>query len=503
MTEGPLSGEAPLLAVEGITKAFPSGTVALRGVDLCVHKGSVHGLVGANGAGKSTLIKLLAGAVPRSGGAIRWRGGMVTWRQPAEAQAAGLATVYQHTPLVPDLSVLENVFLARRGGLLRHPAALRREFDQLLDRVGYRAERDQLVRELSIGARQMVAILQALASGADLVVMDEPTASLARAERELVFSAVRRLAAGGTAFLYVSHFLDEVLGLCERVTVLRDGRVVLDEPRTKLTEERLVTGIVGEKLRSAEAVTSSSSASADVVLDVQGLRSERSAGPVSFHVRAGEVVGLAGLLGSGRSEILHAIYGADRRTVGAVVLNGRPVAPSPAASVRAGMALVPEDRNQQGLVADWEIWRNISLPCIGALSRCRVLPDRQRELLRTERAFRDLAIKAPDFDTLVSELSGGNAQKVVFAKWLYGDARVFLLDEPTAGVDVGAKAEILELIRRFARDGKAVVIVSSEFEELLAVADRILIIRGGDIVAERHRRSTTEQELVGLASGLG
>jgi len=492
-----------LLELRGVKKAFPSGTIALHGVDISVETGSVHGLVGANGAGKSTLIKVLAGAVSRTGGVIRWRGEEVIWRRPADAQEAGLATVFQHTPLVATLSVLENVFLGRRGGVLRGPVALRNEYRQLLDRIGYQLDPDRLASELSIGARQMVAILQALGSGADLVVMDEPTASLAQTERNLVFETVRRLASAGTAFIYVSHFLNEILDLCDKVTVLRDGRVVLDEVRSGITEDELVSSIVGEKLGAVEAVNSTVVQSSEIALDVRGVRSVRSTAAVSFQVRVGEVVGLAGLLGSGRSEILHAIFGADRRTEGTVVLHARTVRASTTAAVRAGMALVPEDRDQQGLVSNWEIWRNISLPDIQDLAVRRTIPSSKLELSRADRAFRDLSVKAPSPDTAVSDLSGGNAQKVVFAKWLYGDASMFLLDEPTAGVDVGAKAEILELVRKFARDGKSVIIVSSEFEELLAVAGRVLVVREGQIVAERQASATTEHELVGLASGLG
>lgn len=495
--------ESTLLQLRAVRKEFPNGTVALDGVDMSVQNGSIHGLVGANGAGKSTLIKILAGASPRSGGLILWRGEEVDWRRPIDAQTAGLATVFQNTPLVTTLSVLENVFLGARGGIIRTPAAIRNEYDQLLERIGYQLDPDTLVGDLSIGTRQMVAILQALRSGADLIVMDEPTASLAQTERNLVFNIVRRLSNTGTAFIYVSHFLNEILDLCDTVTVLRDGRVVVDEGRNQISEDTLITGIVGAKLQAVEAVSRDAQKSLDVALEVKGIRSIRSTAPVSFDVRAGEVVGLAGLLGSGRSEVLHAIYGADRRIQGTVTLHGRQIHGSTVAAVRAGMALVPEDRDQQGLITNWEIWRNISLPDIQELSISRTIPSMTREIKRARLAFGDLSIKAPSPDTEVVDLSGGNAQKIVFAKWLYGNATLFLLDEPTAGVDIGAKAEILELVKKFARDGKSVIIVSSEFEELLAVADRVLIIRDGHIVAERDSAATSEHELVGLVSGLG
>jgi ribose transport system ATP-binding protein len=491
-----------LLSMTGVTKVFPNGTAALRGVDLAVDRGSVHALVGANGAGKSTLIKILAGSLPPTDGVMAWEGETVRWRAPIEAQQAGVATIYQHVPLAPTLSVLENVFLPRRGWQ-RRPAGLRAELDALVDRIGYALDPDALVEDLPIGQRQMVAICQALAADAKLVVMDEPTASLAQGERQVVFEVVRRISATGTSVVYVSHFLDEILDLSDAITVLRDGRVVHGGRTADMDEAQLVKVIVGRALAATESrPTPRPEREAPVVLEARDLRSPAGLHGVSLQVRAGEIVGIAGLLGSGRSELMHAIYGADPRARGTVLCDGHPVPRSPAAAVRAGMALVPEDRAAQGLFPEFEIWRNISMTSLPELSAARgTLPQPGRERRRAIEAMAELGIKAEGPDARVSELSGGNAQKVVFAKWLYSGARVFLLDEPTAGIDVGAKADIVEVVRRLAREGAAVLVVDSEFEELLALCSRVLVMRRGRIVAERRADQTNDHELVRLASG--
>jgi ribose transport system ATP-binding protein len=488
-----------MLELADATLTFPNGTQALRGVSLKVAQGTVHGLVGANGAGKSTLIKVIAGVHEPTSGTLTWKGARRSWRDPGAARRSGLATIHQHIPLVPALSVLENVFLDR-GGVRRSPREWRDELRALTDRVGYELDPDVLVGELPIGARQMVAILQALATGAELVVMDEPTASLSEGERRLVFAAVRRLAAQGTSFLYISHFLDEILELTEHVTVLRDGRVVLDDRTDDLDEAQLVRAIAGRDLYAVEHASAAEvDPTGDMLLDVENLCGAAGAEQVSFQVRAGEVVGLAGLLGSGRSEILRAVFGDDRVMSGTVRVAGRAIKPDPRAAIRAGLAYVPEDRVRQGLHVGQPLWKNISLPSLRSFGW---VPREQAERELARRAVGDLGVVAAGIDSTPAELSGGNAQKVAFAKWLYGDARVWLLDEPTAGIDVGAKSDLLRLVRRLAADGRAVVVVSSEFSELLAVSTRVLVIRGGRVVAERAAGRTSEEELMMLAQGL-
>ena len=501
MHETPRSEADVLLRMEQVRKTFPNGTVALRGVDLEMERGSVHGLLGANGAGKSTLIRILSGAVQATAGRVIWRGTDVRWRRPAEANAAGVATIHQHIPLVPTLSVLENIFLPR-AGLWRRSAADREKFQVLTRRIGYAADPDALVGDLSIGQRQMVAILQALGGGAELIVMDEPTASLATEEREIVYATVRRLAhQEGKAILFVSHFLDEVMALTDRVTVLRDGTAVLRERTGALDEMRIAEAIVGREVAALTHLPHAAPGAArPVLLELRDLAVPGRVAPVSIDLHAGEVIGIAGFLGAGRSELLHAIFGADRDATGGVRVDGRAVGRSTRAAVAAGLALVPEDRAGQGLIPGFELWRNVTLPHLVTVARFGLLPDGGRERARGREAIRLLGIKAASEEVLVTELSGGNAQKVTVAKWLFGGARIFLLDEPTAGIDVGAKADILALVRRLATGGCGIIIVSSEFEELLAVSDRILVLRQGRIVAERNAGETSEHELILLAT---
>jgi ribose transport system ATP-binding protein len=494
----------PVLVVADVHKIYSSGTHALRGVSLAVRPGSVHGLIGANGAGKSTLIRIMSGVETATSGTVSWQGEPVSWTTPSQALAAGMAAVQQHTPLVSTLSVLDNIFLGRKDSIRWDAARREGQLRELCERMDYNIDPHQTIGELSTGGKQMVAILQALARDAKLVLLDEPTAALSPHERDVLFRSIRRLRDQGTTFVFVSHFLDEILDLTDQLTVLRDGQVIADAETSGVSKQDLVTAIVGQRLARVEQQNSTPAGSAgEPLLVVDGLRSPGRFGPVSLTVHAGEVVGLAGLLGSGRTELLEAIYGADRAAAGSVrVGSHRLQHRSPRAAVRAGLALVPEDRARQGLLREWEIWRNVSLPYLSSMSRQRLLPDRRRERRVAEQAIAELGIKTPSADAPVGELSGGNAQKVVFAKWLYGPARVFLLDEPSAGVDVGAKSDIIQLIRRLASAGQGVLIVSSEFEELLGVCDRILVIRRGQIISERSVVDTDLHELTALASGL-
>ncbi|WP_245410646.1 sugar ABC transporter ATP-binding protein [Notoacmeibacter marinus] len=493
-------GDGPLLQLTGVRKTFPNGTVALRGVDFEVHAGRVHGLLGANGAGKSTLIKFLSASIPASGGTMRWKGKEVSFHSPIEANRAGIATIHQNIPLVPTLSVYENVFLWKENGLRRNLDDLERLKD-LCSEIGYSIDPEAMVGDLSIGARQMVCILQALSLGADLIVMDEPTASLAKEERQVVYDTVRRLAARGKGIIFVSHFLDEIMALTDEVTVLRDGETVKYAVTSKVEVGEIADAIAGKAVGTLEHLREERGTIGEkVVLECRDLASPNGLSPTSLVLREGEVLGLAGLLGSGRSELAHAIFGSDRAATGTVLLHGRPLPRSPRAAVRAGVALVPEDRDQQAIVPVFEIWRNNSLPYLDQTAAGGILLNRQIEMEWAERAIRTLAIKTKGPESLVTELSGGNAQKVTITRWLFGGARLMILDEPTAGIDVGAKADILALVRKLAADGVAILIISSEFEELLAVADRILVMRDGAVVAERQADSTDDHELILLAS---
>jgi ribose transport system ATP-binding protein len=491
--------DVPMLRLEAIQKTFPNGLVALRGVDMAVRSGRVRGLLGANGAGKSTLIKVLCAMFSRTGGTILLKGKEVTFSTPLEASKAGIATIQQHVPLVPTLSVIENVFLWKDRGLRNNPED-RAAFVKLSAEVGYNIDPDLLVSELSIGARQMVCILQALSHNADLLVMDEPTASLAKGEREIVYATVRRLAKAGKAIIFVSHFLDEIMALTDDVTVLRDGSVVLDAVTAELTETAIAEAIAGKTIGTLKHLSEERTALGDVVLTVRDLASPGRLEPTNLTVRSGEVLGIAGLLGSGRSELVHAIFGSDPEATGEAIFLGKQRVKSPKASVKAGMALIPEDRDQQSTIPVFEIWRNLSLPYLDLSARGGWLLDTEKEMEWARGAIKTLSIKTDSPEAFVTELSGGNAQKVAVARWLVGKPKLLILDEPTAGIDVGAKADILKLVKRLAGEGVAIILISSEFEEILAVADRVLVMRDGAVVAERDARKTSDQELILLAS---
>jgi ribose transport system ATP-binding protein len=482
------------LRLEGIAKTFPNGTVALRGVDLTLEPGKVHGLLGANGAGKSTLIKILAGAHAPTAGTVFRDDVSIRWSSPREAKAAGVATIYQHIPLVPTLSAIENILLDETG-LWRDRAVDRARIAALVASLGDPFPLDVLVADLPIGARQMVAITQALASGAEVVVMDEPTASLAGHERLRVYETIGRLAAEGKAVLFVSHFINEIMALTDEVTVLRDGRTVLNAVTAELKEHQIAAAIAGRSVTALER-SATPRALGGPVLEVRDLASPGKLAPTSFTLRAGEILGLVGTLGSGRSELLHAIFGADRQATGAVLLNGAPVGRWTDEAVTAGIALVPEDRAAQGYVSALTLAENIALPRARGL-----LLNNSADIAAAHAAIERLAIKASGPDALPGELSGGNAQKVVIAKWLTPDMRVLLLDEPTAGIDIGARTDILRLIRALADEGLPVILVSSEFEELLAVCDRLLVLRDGAVIGEADPAMRTESDLILLAGG--
>lgn len=491
---------APILQLEGVAKTFPNGTVALSGVDLGIAPGTVHGLLGANGAGKSTLINILSGALPASGGIVRWKGEPVRWSRPGDPRRAGIATIYQHIPLVPTLSALDNILLDETGWR-RHRPQNRARVAEVVARLGDPFALDDLAGDLPIGARQMIAIAQALTAGADLVVMDEPTASLAMGERETVYAIIRSLAReDGKAILFVSHFLDEILSLTDEVTVLRDGRAVLNAATDTLDEDTIAKSIVGRAVGVLER-GNDRPAPGEIMLEVRDLAAPGKLQPTSFDLSRGEIVGIAGMLGSGRSELLHAIFGADPSASGIVTLDGRRISPYPDETVAAGIALVPEDRAGQGYVPQLTLAQNIALPALGRRGHHTHLIDEAAERAAATAAIERLAIRAPGPDALVNELSGGNAQKVVIAKWLTPDTRVLLLDEPTAGIDIGARTEILRLVRKLADDGLPVILVSSEFAELLAIADRILVMRDGAVVGEADPEKTSEADLTIMAGG--
>ncbi|WP_380166703.1 sugar ABC transporter ATP-binding protein [Jannaschia sp. R86511] len=475
--------ESSLLRMHGIVKTFP-GVRALDGVDLDVRAGEVHCLLGQNGAGKSTLIKVLAGAHQPDEGTITWQGEEVRLATPQASTRQGIATMYQELDLVPGLSVAENVFLGHetsRFGITLTRARDRRT-RELLAQLGHpEISPDREVGDLSAAGQQVVSMARALSRDAQVIVMDEPSAVLDSDEVANLFRVVRSLTAAGVAVIYISHRLEEIREIGDRVTVLKDGRTVAENLSAQDTPTadviRLMTG------KTLDGVFPERTGGlGDVVLDVADLACAGSFSGVSLQIRAGEIVGLAGLVGAGRSEILETIFGARRATAGSVRVDGRRLRPgSVKDAVRAHVGLAPEERKSQALVMQQSIASNITLASLTRFSRGGFI-DFGGEQKRSDDLAGDLDLRPVDVSRLVSTLSGGNQQKVVLARWLLRECRVLLLDEPTRGVDVGARKEIYDVVRRLADSGVAVLVVSSEVPEVLGLADRVLVVREGRVV---------------------
>jgi ribose transport system ATP-binding protein len=481
---------APVLELVDATKEF-LGTKALDGVSFALRPGEVHALVGENGAGKSTLIKVLTGVYRPDAGELRHRGRPVTFTRPSQAQDAGISTIYQEVNLVPLRSVAANVFLGReprRFGLIdwRRTEAMAAE---LLAGYGIDVDVRRPLGTLGVGTQQMVALARAVSTEADVVIMDEPTSSLEPREVETLFSVVEQLHAEGIAILYVSHRLDELYRICDRVTVLRDGRLVHTGPLADLPRIELVSMMLGRSVgeiraHGATEFSGDHTADAEPVLRATHLTSVPRLNDVSLDVRPGEVVGLAGLLGSGRSETARAIIGAFPLDGGTVLVRGREVPRgNVAAAMRAGIGMLAEDRKADGIVPNLSVRENIVLAALPRLSRFGFV-SRARQDRIVETFMRRLRIKASSPDQPVAELSGGNQQKVLLARWLATEPKVLLLDEPTRGIDVGAKAEVQALVDELARDGLAVLLISSDMEELVDGADRVVVLRDGAVVGE-------------------
>ncbi|WP_214407339.1 sugar ABC transporter ATP-binding protein [Pseudonocardia lacus] len=492
--------DTPLLSMRGIVKEFP-GVRALDGVDLDVVAGEVHCLLGQNGAGKSTLIKVLAGAHRPDAGEVSFAGEVVSFASPQAADAAGIATIHQELDLVPGLSVADNVVLGHepaRFGFTRDRAA-EDTTAALLRRLGHPEIRPRReLGRLSAAGQQVVSMARALARDARLIVMDEPSAVLDPEEVRNLFRVIRELTADGVAVVYISHRLEEIREIGDRVTVLKDGRTVARNLSARDTPtSEVITLMTG---RSIEYVFPERTGGppGEVVLEVEGLGRSGEFADVSFSVRGGEIVGLAGLVGSGRSEILETVYGARKPTAGAVRVGGRALRTgSVTAAVRAGVGLAPEERKSQALLLGEPVYRNVTLSAMSRFARGGfVREDAERDAARTETARLD--VRPADVRRAARTLSGGNQQKVVLARWLLQGCKVLLLDEPTRGVDVGARSEIYALIRELAASGVAVVVVSSEVPEVLGLADRVLVVREGRVVHEAPAAELDEGRVLDL-----
>ena len=492
---------AAVLALEDVSKSF-GAVAALRGARLELRAGSAHALVGENGAGKSTLVKILAGVHAPDAGRVLLDGHPVHLDGPAAARAAGIAVIYQEPTLFPDLSVAENIFMGRQplgSGRRIDRKELHARCAALFERLGVRLDPERPARGLSIADQQMVEIAKALSFDARVLVMDEPTAALSGVEVERLFTVARALRDGGAAVLFISHRFEEVFDLCDRITVMRDGQWVATDDAADLTVDQVVRRMVGRDVSSLFPKLNVEPR--EVVLSVRGLTRRGVFSDVSFDVRAGEIVALAGLVGAGRSEVVRAVFGVDAYDEGSVEVAGRPLRPGrPAAAMAAGIALVPEDRRQQGLVMELSVERNATLTRRWQLARGGLLSSRAERATAAEWSQK-LQVKAGKLADPVSTLSGGNQQKVVLAKWLSTNPRVLIVDEPTRGIDVGTKSEVHRLLSQLAAEGMAVVMVSSELPEVLGMADRVLVMHEGRLVEELSRAEATEERVAMAAAG--
>jgi len=499
------AGRPPVLEARGIVKEFP-GTLALDQVGLTVCEGEIHALLGENGAGKSTIIKCIVGAYQPTAGAILVDGREVSFAGPHEAIAAGIAVVHQHSNLIPTLSVEENIWLGeplpRIAGTLVNWRAVRARAREIMAYVGLDIPPETIVEELRLDQRAMISIAKAVASKARLIILDEPTTALLPHEVKTLFHQMRRLSREGHAFLYVSHRLSEVFEIAERATVLRDGRNAGTFERGSMDRHKVISAIVGQE-KSLRAGRPPAAASERVLLSVEGLSGGRAEN-VGFELCAGEILGIAGLPGSGADETIDLLFGRTRAATGTVSVEGRPVRlRHPGDAIAAGIALVPKDRLAEAVVHGYSVRENISLP---SLSRYLWEPvarfvKRSAEDSAARGVVQRMRVRTPSIETSIDALSGGNQQKAVLGRWLTTGAKIFLLNSPTAAVDVGAKAEIYDLIRTLAADGAAVIFSSTEVEEFPSLCERVLVFSGGRVAAELAGEAVTEANIMTIAAG--
>ncbi|MFC0111512.1 sugar ABC transporter ATP-binding protein [Kibdelosporangium aridum] len=492
---------APLLELHGVSKAF-GAVQALRDVSLTLHAGEIHALAGENGAGKSTVVRIIGGEHQPDKGEVRLDGEPVRFSGPRDAQHRGVAVIHQEPTRFPDLNVAENVFMGRqprRSGRRVDHKAMHRRTAELFETLGVPLDPALPTRGLSIADQQIIEIAKALASDARIIVMDEPTAALSNVEAERLFRVARTLADNGAALLFISHRLEEMYELCQRVTVLRDGSLVTSAPMTGIDHDTLVRSMVG---RSVEQLFPKRDTEiADEVLTVQNLTQPGVFRDVSFAVRQGEIVGLAGLVGSGRSEVARAIFGIDDRESGTVTVAGKELPKTnPRAAIAAGVAMVPEDRREQGLILELSIERNASLSQLRKVTSWGLVRAGRERSLASTWAQR-LGLRFGRLTDQAGTLSGGNQQKVVLGKWLATKPKVLIVDEPTRGIDIGAKVEVHALLSDLAASGMAVLMISSELPEVLGMADRVLVMHEGRIATELSRAEANEEAVMRAATG--
>jgi ribose transport system ATP-binding protein len=496
--------QTEFLVMRGISKSFDE-TQALRNVDFSGAIGEVHAISGENGAGKSTLVKILTGAIPRDAGEILLEGEHIELKTPFHARRLGIYAVYQEFSLVPHLTVAENILLGqmpsiRVRGIVDWAKAYR-QAEEILSSIGFEGiDVHQTVSQLSVSHQQMVEIAKALAKRRKILILDEPSAVLSQDELTRLFALMRQLKKENTLILYISHRLDEVFEIADRITVLKDGQLVGTVKPKESDQNQLIKMMVGRNL--GEIFPVRIPPRADVALEVRNLSNDKDFTGISLTLRQGEILGMFGLVGSGRTQVARCIFGADPITKGEILLNGKPILPkSPRDAVRAGIALLTEDRKRDGLVMHCTLRDNASMASYLNLSWWGVI-DRRKQALTVQQKIQELDVRPPLIERLASHLSGGNQQKLVLAKWLMTQASVLILDEPTRGVDVATKVEIYHIINELARDGMGILLISSELPEILGMSDRALVMREGHLVGEFNRSQANEEKLLASAAGV-
>ncbi len=499
-----LLASEPLLVLAGISKEFP-GVKALSGVSFDLRRGEVHAVCGENGAGKSTLMKIISGIYAANDGRMTYKGLERRFSSPLEAEAAGIAIIHQELNLVPHLSVAENIYLARepRRGFLVDRKSLKADAKRCLDRLGVAIDPDRLVRGLSVAQCQMVEIAKALSLEAEVLIMDEPTSSLTEQETQLLFAVIRDLKAAGVGIVYISHRLDEMAEIVDRVTILRDGRHVSTGDFAATSIDEIVARMVGRSL-DEKFPERTSRPSDEVILSVRGLARKGVFSDVSFDLRRGEILGFAGLMGAGRTEVARAIFGAETPDTGQIILEGRELAiSSPRDAIAAGIAYLSEDRKGQGLALKMPVDANLTLANMEAVSNRFGLIDFARQDEVARRYVDLLNVRTPSIRQPVRLLSGGNQQKIIIGKWLFRESRLLFFDEPTRGIDVGAKFAIYRIMDELAAQGIGVILISSELPEILGMTDRVAVFHQGRITGVLETAGTDQEEIMRYASGYG
>ena len=489
-----------ILELKHITKLYP-GVVALNDVSLEVRRGEILALVGENGAGKSTLIKTCSGAITPTQGEIVINGKSFTGMTPQTSEQNGIGVIYQEFNLVGDLSVAENIFLGRaiRKGMVIDLKAMERESKKILDSLNIKINPKTLVKTLSVGYQQMVEIAKAVSQNANLLIMDEPSAPLTSAEVEAMFAIVDKLKAGGVSIIYISHRLDEIFRLADRITILRDGQYVTTLNTDETNKDELVKYMVGRQLTEVYPKRDEICVKDEVIFEAVNVSGNGDKN-ISFKIHRGEVLGLGGLVGAGRTEFAELMFGMRQKTAGKFIFKGKEISPkTPKDAIELGIGLVPEDRKKEGALLGMSIRCNINMPIYQRISKGTVINEKkEEEIAQTYR--KEISIKTPTLDQLVKNLSGGNQQKVILAKWLAADSELLIFDEPTRGIDVGAKQEIYTLINHLVEQGKTVLMISSEMEELMGMSDRILILAEGNMTGELNKSEFDQERIMQLAS---